>query len=368
MKKKIVPLLVAGICLCLAACGESKTDVEDEQTQVQSTEEATEAADENVIVSAEAEETEPEIDYTEVIPSELQGVWGDTATENILTLYAFKDDQIETYVVNFGEGAASVLSGTYTVGSDKINYNFGSSTGYSNFTYENDTFAMTNANGAEIKKLSATDIIGYLTQEETSANNKGVICLANLIINYYPDSAECSTATEKKDAANTAIKEAGEAALQNLNTSYDQVQQLTWYQHKTQPQYTDIRTYVYPYIGRSDDGNTWLRVVLNYTDAQTDAGWIFFTKVIFSVDGENTTKTFSYNDILRDNDTEVWEVADFEPNASEIELLRSIANSTQTIVRFQGDNYYEDHIVTDEEKSAITDVLTAYDYLTNYTE
>ncbi len=105
-----------------------------------------------------------------------------------------------------------------------------------------------------------------------------------------------------------------------------------------------------------------------YTDAKTNAGWIFFDNVIFSVDGENTTKAFSYYDIVRDNDTEVWEIADFEPNASEIALLRSIANSTETIIRFQGDEYYHDHIVTATEKKAILNVLTAYNYLENYAE
>ena len=153
-----------------------------------------------------------------------------------------------------------------------------------------------------------------------------------------------------------------------MNTDYDKVQKLTWYQHKNQPQYTDITCYMYPYIGRMDDGYTWLRVALNYTDAKTDAGWIFFDHVIFSVDGENTTKYFNRSEIIRDNDTEVWEIADFEPNASEIQLLKSIANSTETIIRFEGDEYYEDHIVTDKEKAAILDVLTAYDYLTNYSE
>lgn len=358
MKKLIVLILAAIMCVSMVACGQNNTETPNTGTPTTSQESTT--------VPETPEETKP--NYAEIIPDKLQGVWGDTGTEGILSLYAFKDNTVETYVVNIGAGAASVLSGTYAVEDGKITYNFGSATGYSNFTYENDVFAMSNANGAEIEKLSAADIMEYLTQEESSANNKGVVCLADLIINYYSDSAESSVAGEKKDAANAAIKAAGEAALKKLNTEYDKVQKLTWYQHKNQPRYVDITCYIYPYIGRMDSGYTWLRVALNYTDAKTNAGWIFFNHVIFSVDGENTTKTFSRNDIVRDNDTEVWETADFEPTASEIQLLKNIANSTETIIRFEGDEYYEDHIVTDKEKTAILDVLTAYDYLTNYAE
>ncbi len=362
MKQWIALLLAVIMCLSLAACGQKPAEEETPEPEV--TEEPAETTGTETPepeVPEEPEEEEP--DYAEVVPEALQGVWCDTSTEGLLSLYAFEGTNVETYVVNIGVGAASFLSGTYTVEDGTISYNFGDSTGSSNFTYENDALTLNNANGVEMQKLTSADLLGYLTQEETSGNSDGVICLADLILNYFPDSPESSTATEKKDAANAAIKAAGEAALQKMNTQYDKVQKLTWYQHKDQPIYTDISCYIYPYIGRMDDGYTWLRVVLNYTDAQTDAGWIFFDHVIFSVDGENTTKYFSSSDIVRDNDTEVWEVADFEPNASEIQLLKDIAASTETIIRFEGDEYYEDHVVSSTEKAAILDVLAAYEYL-----
>jgi predicted small lipoprotein YifL len=359
MKRFIALMMATIMCLSLVACGQSGAGAESKEPPA--------ASQEAVPAEPETpEEVKP--NYAEIIPGELQGVWGDGGVEGILSLYAFKGNKVDTFVVNFGIDAANVLSGTYTVEDGKVKYDFGNSTGYSNFTYDDNVLAMSNANGVEIKKLSAADIMDYLTQEENSANNSGVICLADLIVNYYSDSDESSAAAEKKDAANSAIKAAGEAALQNLKTDYDKVEKLTWYEHKNQPKYTDICCYIYPYIGRMDSGNTLLRVIVNYTDAKTDAGWIFFEKVIFSVDGENTTKYFSRNELVRDNDTEVWEFADFEPTASEVQLLKSIANSTETIIRFEGDDYYEDHIVTSKEKAAILDVLTAYDYLVNYSE
>ena len=357
MKKTISLLLALIMCLSLCACGDVK-----ESAQAQKIE-PTEA--EPILETTEAEETEPTMNYAELVPDALQGVWVDTSIDGTLALYSYQDNQITYTLINCGVGAATALSGTYTVEEEKISYNFSNSTGYSNFTYENGTLTLSTATGCEIKRLSATDLMGYLEQEESTANNDGVICLADLIVNYYPGSPESSVAAEKKDSVNAAKRAAGEAALKNLKTTYDKVQKLTWYQHKNEPQYTDICCYIYPYIGRMDSGYTWLRVSLNYTDAQTDAGWVFFNTVIFSVDGENTTKSFSRSDITRDNDTEVWETADFEPNASEIQLLRNIAASDETIIRFQGNEYYEDHIVTKNEKDAIVDVLAAYEYLKN---
>lgn len=347
MKKLITLLLALTMCLSLAACGGGG-----------------EAAPEEEEPSISEEPEEAELSDAELVPDALQGVWCDDGTDGFLSLYSFRGRRIENYAINCGAGGAKILSGTYTVEDGKLNYRYDGSTGYSNYTYSDDVLTLFNASGNEIRKLTVTEMMDYLTQEESSANHNGVICLAALIDKHFPDSAESSAATEKKVAANAAIKAMGEAALQKMNTTYDKVQQLTWYQHKDQPKYTDICCYMYPYIGRMDNGATWLRVALNYTDAKTNAGWIFFKTVIFSVDGENTTKVFNYNDILRDNDTEVWEVADFEPDATEIQLLRNIAASTETILRFQGDEYYVDHVVTDKEKAAITDVLTAYEYLT----
>lgn len=348
MKKLFALLLALVMSLSLAACGGGGDAAPDEEEPA---------------VSEEPEEAEP--NDAELVPDAVQGVWCDTGTEGVLSLYSFKDKRIENYAITCGRGGAKILSGTYTVKDGKLNYYYSDSTGYSTYTYSDGVLALFNASGKEIQQLTAADMMDYLTQEEGSANHDGVICLAELIVKHFPDSAESATATEKKEAANAAIKAAGEAALQKLNTTYDKVQQLTWYLHKDQPKYTDICCYMYPYIGRMDDGQTWLRVALNYTDAKTDAGWIFFKTVIFSVDGKNTTKVFNYNDILRDNDTEVWEVADFEPNATEIQLLRDIAASNETILRFQGDEYHVDHVVTDKEKAAITDVLSAYEYLTS---
>lgn len=352
MRKIIILMLTAVMCLSLVACGGGNTETSNAEQDVTSEQ-----------PTAAPEEITPE--YAELISNELQGVWCEiSSTGQFFT--AFKDNNVEHYSLDFGVGAENLGSSTYVVESGKVSYNFYRFPVEYNYAYENDVLVMYNGD-VKKQKLSAADIMEYLIQEESVANLKGVICLSDLIINNYPDSAESSVAAEKKDAAISAIKSAGEEALSKMRTVYDKVVNRTWYLHKDRPEYLDTCCFIYPYFVISEDGENLLVVELNYTDAKTNAGWVFFDQVIFSVDGENTTKHFNYNDVQRDNDDDVYEKVIFAPTSTEIELLKSIANSTETIIRFQGDKYV-DHIVTDKEKAAIIDVLTAYDYFVNYSE
>ena len=77
-----------------------------------------------------------------------------------------------------------------------------------------------------------------------------------------------------------------------------------------------------------------------------------------------TTSNYNYFDVVRDNDTEVWEyVNTADVSDEDIEMLWAIANSTQTIVRFEGDERYSDFTVPQSDKDAIREVLTAYEAL-----
>lgn len=150
-----------------------------------------------------------------------------------------------------------------------------------------------------------------------------------------------------------------EAALAKLNSQTDKVEGITWYHSKNEPKYINSRSYVFPYIGQTNS-RTILRLKCNYTGDN----WIFYEKIIFLVDGEKYTKYFDYYDIRRDNDYgDVWEVADFIPSDSDIKMLEAIANSSETIVRFEGDDKRSDMTIKSADKQGIKDVLSAYEYL-----
>ena len=143
-----------------------------------------------------------------------------------------------------------------------------------------------------------------------------------------------------------------------MKVTTDKVEGITWYHSPNEPYYADSRSYVLPYIGKKDS-SVWLRLRFHYTGNS----WIFFDNLTIVVDGQKYYKTFSYYDVNRDNDTEVWEWVDIAPSTADIQMLENIADSQETIVRFQGDNYHYDLTIKSSDKAAIKDVLAAYNAL-----
>lgn len=155
-----------------------------------------------------------------------------------------------------------------------------------------------------------------------------------------------------------AKEQALNAALSKLKLNYDEFRDIKFYHCSTRPRYIDERSYFLPYIGISSS-NKWVRIRANYTDDD----WIFFENLIILVDGKRYTKSFSYSDIERDNDKgDVWEYADWTATDTDIAMLREIANSSSTKIRFSG-NYTYDLTVSSADKKAIKQVLEAYDLL-----
>ena len=161
----------------------------------------------------------------------------------------------------------------------------------------------------------------------------------------------------KEEKANTI--------LGKMRNEEDRVRGLNFYYPKAYKFYSngswaaDVRCFVLPYIGRNSE-STWLRLIYNYTGDD----WVFFKNIIFAVDGKQYYKVFNYFDIVHDNaGGDVWEYIDDDVSDSDIEMLWAIANSEETIVRFQGDNYSHDYTINATDKQAIRDALTVYELL-----
>lgn len=232
-------------------------------------------------------------------------------------------------------------------------------TNYSKLEHAEDTL-----NGLKAAEVSALiNAIGTVTlasEEKINTANSAYITLSDSAKNKV-DNLDTLTAAKTELASLKAQAKEKEKndAIAKLNSNTDKVEGITWYHSKTEPKYINTRCYIFPYIGQTSS-RTWLRVQCNYTGDN----WVFFEKIVFVVDGERYTKTFSYYEIVRDNDHgDVWEVADFGPTNSDIQMLKDIANSTETIVRFQGDNYHHDFTIGAKDKQAIRDVITAYEFM-----
>lgn len=65
----------------------------------------------------------------------------------------------------------------------------------------------------------------------------------------------------------------------------------------------------------------------------------------------------------RDNDSEIWEWVDVPLDTEMRTLLEKVAHSKKTIVKFDGQQYYDDFTVTEKDKAAIRDVFAAEEFL-----
>ena len=84
--------------------------------------------------------------------------------------------------------------------------------------------------------------------------------------------------------------------------------------------------------------------------------------MVVNVDGRVFNLEFSYFEVERNNGSGgVWEWIDFVPSSENTTMLKLIADSKSTIVRFQGENYKNDRELTAKEKKAISDVFTVID-------
>ena len=91
--------------------------------------------------------------------------------------------------------------------------------------------------------------------------------------------------------------------------------------------------------------------------------WLFLRGVIFDIDDETYPLSYSQGEYFRDNNWDVWEVIDKEVSDTDKVLLREIANSKTTVIRFQGSQYYHDMTVSQAEKQGIQDTLELAEYL-----
>ena len=235
--------------------------------------------------------------------------------------------------------------------------------------YVENVTALTDAE-AKLTDLQAQQVaalieaIGGVTLESGDSIKAAQEALAAL-------SEEAAAKVSNVDTLNAAVteldnqkKQYAESLLNSMRLSADPVRGMNFYYPMEFPYYTDywgadVRCFVLPYLGRQGD-DVWLRLVCNYTDDD----WVFFKKITFAVDEERYSDSFNYFDIVRDNDYgDVWEYIDTDVYDSDIEMLWEIANSTQTIIRFEGDDYYHDFTVSAADKEAIKQVLTVYEAL-----
>lgn len=207
--------------------------------------------------------------------------------------------------------------------------------------------------GARKKEL--IDVISGYARPLPSANAKANKEAYRALAILDPENAVFQ---QKAENYAQAERDAKSGALKKLKKRVDEFNGTTFYTHPAEPRYADTRSYLLPYIAEKN-GTVALRVQLHYTSDS----WLFIESASFNIDGKITSYDVPSSSWKRDNDSEIWEWSDTPVTPQLRTLLEEVANSNKTIVRFNGQQYYDDFTVTDQDKAAIRDVLSAEEIL-----
>jgi len=154
------------------------------------------------------------------------------------------------------------------------------------------------------------------------------------------------------------LEEEREHAVTKLTRSEDRIEGITWYKHPNQPNYLNIRSTVYLYIGKKGEAiRPWLRMQVQYTSSD----WLFVERVFAWHDG--TKELLIDGPFERDSNTTIWEWIDVAPSDSQIKTLRALADSEESILRFEGAQYRRDVTLRANDKQALREVLLAYEVM-----
>ncbi|MFA7434190.1 MAG: hypothetical protein WCZ72_10830 [Gemmobacter sp.] len=159
----------------------------------------------------------------------------------------------------------------------------------------------------------------------------------------------------KVDEYRAAIARSRSDAVALLQRNHDRIEGITWYQHPNRPQYTNSRSTVYLYIGQREGSRPWLRMKVQY--AARD--WLFVDRVVAWHDG--VREDLHAGRFQRDNNTTIWEWADVTPTPYQLEVLRSLSEAREAILRFHGQKYHRDVTLSRSDKLALAEMLRAWE-------
>lgn len=144
------------------------------------------------------------------------------------------------------------------------------------------------------------------------------------------------------------------AIWSKMRKKYDSFESVTWYNALSSPIYSNQNGF-YLYFGVKDGRLLTLRLKMTYLDDD----WLFVDTARVNVDGFIYPLTCSNWE--RDNKSgQIWEWCD-TPLDDDREIIEAIIKSKKSVIRFDGDKYYDNRTISSSQKQALQDVLNAYD-------
>lgn len=143
--------------------------------------------------------------------------------------------------------------------------------------------------------------------------------------------------------------------IAKLKVRTDKIEGITWYHHPHDLAYTKEATISF-YIGRRGQGQPSLRMKAEYTSC---FGWLFAESVIAWHDG--IKEPLIKGCFERQNSSISWELLDVSPTELQIEIMRSMAEADEAVLRFNGSKRNLDVKLTKKDKRVLMEVLVAYE-------
>jgi hypothetical protein len=141
-------------------------------------------------------------------------------------------------------------------------------------------------------------------------------------------------------------------ALASMSSKNDAFNNVVWYQDRSSPQYRNSNGF-YLYFGVSEGIAQGLRLVVSYF---ADS-WLFVNSARVNVDGTNYV--LNADKWERDNNSSIWEWSDVV--LDDRQMIERIITSKKAVIRFDGSQYYDTRVISSTQKTALRQVLDAYD-------
>lgn len=209
----------------------------------------------------------------------------------------------------------------------------------------------------EIKDKLKEQVISKAQNEITNNNYEK----AEEILLPYKDT-DIQEITDLYNSIQNEMKQQKESKkaelLKNLDSKYDDMYNTTYISPKGISEISR-KIHIAPYLSVQGNLKTFYIDMGFHED-----NWIFFKEITVNVDGDLTTFSVRYNDIQRDT---IWGDGIYEyiplsqsKYANIFKLTEKIINGNEIKIRFSGDQYYTDYVITDKEKQGLKDIYELY--------
>jgi len=134
----------------------------------------------------------------------------------------------------------------------------------------------------------------------------------------------------------------------------DEFQEHSWVHSKNEPAYRNTNGF-FCYFAQDDQGKV---SNLRFSGQYAADDWLFIRKLTFNIDGKNID--YIPEKMETDHNTAIWEWYDDKVDANTFILLFAISHAKKVKVRFHGNQYYEDKVLSETSKNNIKNSLEYY--------